>query len=130
VLVVPAELDVEAESDLGFAVAAAEVSDVDPDVDPDVEFDAESDLEFAVDAPSIFGFTAGVEYRSAYQPPPLRMKFPAEISLCAVFSLHAGQVSSGSSTIRCSVSHSWAHRVHLYSYVGIWEGTFRSGVEV
>jgi hypothetical protein len=28
----------------------------------------------------------GLEYRSAYQPPPLRMKLPAEICRRAVFS--------------------------------------------
>lgn len=39
------------------------------------------------------------EYRSAYQPPPLRMKLPPLMSRCARFSPHFGQVSRAGSEI-------------------------------
>jgi hypothetical protein len=75
------------------------------------EWEGWEDLE----APPFPPFFEGLEYKSAYQPPPLRMKLPAEICRWAVFSLQAGQVSSGASTIRCSSSHSWPQAAHLYS---------------
>jgi len=39
------------------------------------------------------------EYRSAYQPPPFRMKFPPEIWRFAVLLLHLGQTSRASAEI-------------------------------
>jgi hypothetical protein len=39
------------------------------------------------------------EYRSAYQPPPFRMKFPPEICRLAVLLEHLGQISIGSAEI-------------------------------
>jgi hypothetical protein len=44
-----------------------------------------------------FGFVE--EYRSAYQPPPLRMKFPPLICRFAVAFAHEGQISTGASVI-------------------------------
>ena len=45
-------------------------------------------------------FALGVdEYRSAYQPPPFRMKFPPEIWRLAVLFSHLGQTSRGSAEI-------------------------------
>lgn len=56
------------------------------------------------------------EYRSEYQPPPLRMKpVPREICLRAVSWLHFGHVFSASSLIDCSASHSCAHEEQAYS---------------
>lgn len=45
-----------------------------------------------------FGFGED-EYRSAYQPPPFRMKFPPEIWRFAVLFEHLGQTSRGSAEI-------------------------------
>lgn len=39
------------------------------------------------------------EYKSAYQPPPFRMKFPPEIWRLAVLFVHLGQISMGSAEI-------------------------------
>jgi hypothetical protein len=39
------------------------------------------------------------EYKSAYQPPPLRIKLPPLMSRLTDFALHFGQVSSGGSEI-------------------------------
>ena len=39
------------------------------------------------------------EYRSAYQPPPLRMKLPPLICRFAVLFAHEGQTSTGASVI-------------------------------
>jgi hypothetical protein len=57
---------------------------------PPVEEEAPSDL------PLDFGVE---EYRSAYQPPPLRMKLPALICRLAVLFAHFGQTSRAGSEI-------------------------------
>jgi hypothetical protein len=55
-------------------------------------------------------------YRSAYQPPPLRMKpAPPETWRLAVSALHAGQVLSGSALMGCSASQAWEQAVQRYS---------------
>jgi hypothetical protein len=57
-----------------------------------------------------------LEYRSEYQPPPLRMKpVPREICRLASAALHFGQSRSGSSLMLCSASHSWPQEPHAYS---------------
>lgn len=56
------------------------------------------------------------EYRSEYQPPPLRMKpVPALISRCALDLPHLGQTSTGGSVIRWTSSHWLPQAEHPYS---------------
>jgi hypothetical protein len=47
------------------------------------------------------------EYRSEYQPPPFRMKFPDWICRFARGSWQLGQSFAGSAVIRCTSSNSW-----------------------
>jgi hypothetical protein len=75
--------------------------DVDGGVDDD-ELDEESD--FFDD-----------EYRSAYQPPPLRMKLPPLICRLAVAWWHFGHSVSGASVIFCISSQALPQAVHAYS---------------
>jgi hypothetical protein len=62
-----------------------------------------------VAGPSVAGLFAPFdfdEYRSEYQPPPLRMKFvPALMSRCAAVFAHLGQRSIGGSVILWISSH-------------------------
>lgn len=56
------------------------------------------------------------EYRSLYQPPPLRIKPPPpEICRRAVLLLQLGQVSIGFSVMRCSASQLWSQEEQAYS---------------
>jgi hypothetical protein len=76
---------------------------------------AETALEEDALVPPLPELPEGLEYRSAYQPPPLRMKLPADTSRLAVFFWQAGQVSKAGSTMRCSCSHSCPQEEHWYS---------------
>jgi hypothetical protein len=55
------------------------------------------------------------EYRSAYQPPPLRMKLPPLIWRLAVFCPHLGQVSLASAVIRWTSSQTFPQFEQAYS---------------
>jgi len=56
------------------------------------------------------------EYRSEYQPPPLRMKpVPREICRRAVCSLQRGHSVSAASFMDCSNSHSFRQDEQTYS---------------
>lgn len=55
-------------------------------------------------------------YRSAYQPPPLRMKpAPPEIWRLAVASWQCGHSVIGAALIDCSASQAWPQAVQAYS---------------
>lgn len=55
-------------------------------------------------------------YRSAYQPPPLRMKpAPPETWRLAVACLQLGHSVSGAALIDCSASQPWPQEVQAYS---------------
>jgi len=64
---------------------------------------------------SVFLLFDEPEYASAYQPPPLRMKFPPLIWRLAVFLEHLGQISIAGSEIFWISSHAFAQSVHTYS---------------
>lgn len=82
---------------LGGMGAAEEEAEVVEEEELDEEEElVEDDFEDLLDDP---------EYRSAYQPPPLRMKLPEETRRLACLALQAGQTSTGGSTILCSSSH-------------------------
>ena len=55
----------------------------------------------------------------SYQPPPLNLKFGAEISLFRFFPEQAGQSVKGASFTPCSASIKCPQSLHLYSYIGI-----------
>ena len=77
--------------------------------------EADEDEELSL---SFFEEPPGLEelYRSAYQPPPLRMKpAPPETWRLAVSAPHAGQVLSGSALMGCSASQAWEQAVQRYS---------------
>ncbi len=78
------------------------------------------ELDDEVEAPSdFFELFEEDEYRSAYQPPPLRMKFPPLIWRFALDWLHFGQTSMGASEIFWISSHWFWQFVQTYSYVGM-----------
>ena len=81
---------------LGAGLAGAELVE-EEEVLEDVEVLFEDEEEDLLEEP---------EYRSAYQPPPLRMKLPDETRRLAVLLLQAGHTSKGGSTMLCSCSHS------------------------
>lgn len=55
-------------------------------------------------------------YRSAYQPPPLRMNpAPPETWRLAVACLQLGHSVSGAALIDCSASQPWPQEVQAYS---------------
>ncbi|MFT3776458.1 MAG: hypothetical protein QM820_64785 [Minicystis sp.] len=61
-------------------------------------------------------------YRSAYQPPPFKMKpVPREICRRAVCWWQLGHSVSAASLMDCSNSHSCWQDEHAYSYVGMGE---------
>jgi hypothetical protein len=71
-------------------------------------------------APSLLLLLPGLfdvdEYRSEYQPPPLRMKpVPREICRRAVCSLQRGHSVSAASFMDCSNSHSFRQDEQTYS---------------
>jgi hypothetical protein len=70
-------------------------------VEPELDEDEEPALLFPLEL-----------YKSEYQPPPLRMKFPPEICRFAVFSWHLGHSSSAGAEIRCSASQAFPQLVH------------------
>jgi hypothetical protein len=57
-------------------------------------------------------------YRSAYQPPPLRMKpAPPDTWRLAVACLQLGHSLRGAALMDCSASQAWPQAVQAYSYV-------------
>ncbi len=87
------------------------VSEEDEEDEPSELFDSEPfDSPFS---PALAGFDD--EYRSAYQPPPLRMKFPPLIWRFAVASPHLGQTVVGFSEIFWNSSHPLLQAVQTYS---------------
>lgn len=68
---------------------------------------------------SLFLLPPDDEYKSAYQPPPFKMKLPPLIRRWALLSWHFGQVSSAGSEIFCSSSQRFPQLLHWYSYVGM-----------
>lgn len=55
------------------------------------------------------------EYRSAYQPPPLRMKLPPLIWRWAVSFWHLGHTVRGGAEMRCTSSHWFWQLEQAYS---------------
>jgi hypothetical protein len=122
----PQDVD-DDEGDAG--VEAAGVDDDDPPLAVDVEVllsELPDDLPLSVEADVVAAdesfvppsFAAGFddEYRSEYQPPPLRMKFvPPLMRRCAALAPHFGHTSKGASVMRCSSSHSCPHAAQAYS---------------
>jgi len=69
----------------------------------ELPLDEELLLPFALDAPP----ELVDEYKSAYQPPPLRMNpMPSDTCRCALFFLQVGHFLSGGSFMECTASHS------------------------
>lgn len=57
-----------------------------------------------------------LEYRSEYQPPPLRMNpAPSDTWRLALSLPHEGQSLRGASEMRCSASQAWPHDSQRYS---------------
>jgi hypothetical protein len=77
-----------------------------------VSVDVVVDVFVSLDPP-LAGFAD--EYRSAYQPPPFRMKLPPLIWRCASGLPHFGQSFNGSAEIRCSASQAFPQALHTYS---------------
>jgi len=98
----PAELVVLPEEALDVELLSDdEAADEDEAASPLVELDEPDELvDFLFDPP---------EYRSEYQPPPLRMKLPDTICRLACGLLHCGHSRIGSSDMRCTRSNSCPH---------------------
>jgi hypothetical protein len=77
--------------------------------DEDEPSEDEPELE-SLEAPGL-----GPEYRSAYHPPPLRVKVVWLISFSTFFALHFGQVRTGGSDIFCHSSKRCPHAPQAYS---------------
>jgi hypothetical protein len=95
----------------GVEVLLEELSlEVDDEGDVAVEED-ELSLE-----PSLFLLPLELLYRSAYQPPPLRMKpAPPETWRLAVAAWHFGHSVRGAALMDCSASQAWPQAVQAYS---------------
>lgn len=95
----------------------------DPLVDPDpveVEVDGvvlpAGVVELALVPPEPPPLLPVLEYKSEYQPPPLRMNpVPREIWRLAVWFLHFGHSLIGSSLMDCSSSNSLPQELQAYS---------------
>jgi len=89
------------------SVEDGEDEEDEPDSDDDGEVEAD-DVSDEAELSDLLGDLFPDElYRSAYQPPPLRMKpVPREICRRAVSLWQLGHSLRGSSRIDCSVSHS------------------------
>jgi hypothetical protein len=91
------------------AAAVVDAGVVDEDADAVDDDDDESDDDDDDD-----------EYKSLYQPPPLRWNADSESSLVRVFSApHLGQASGGGSLCFCSTSSREPHDEQRYSNSGI-----------
>lgn len=67
----------------------------------------------AFESPDLAG---ALPYKSAYQPPPFRMKpAPPEICRFAESWWQLGHVFKGAALIDCSASQAWPQAVHKYS---------------
>jgi len=74
-----------------------------------LELDDEASLEPLLAPPLLL-------YRSAYQPPPLRMKpAPPDTWRLAVAWWQLGHSLSGAALMDCSASQAWPQAVHAYS---------------
>jgi hypothetical protein len=79
------------------------------------EVDVEEDDELSLE-PSLFLLPPELLYRSAYQPPPLRMKpAPPETWRLAVAAWHFGHSVRGAALMDCSASQAWPQAVQAYS---------------
>lgn len=87
-----------------------DVDDEEADEDEESDDDVDDDSELPVFLDESFPPDALLDeelYRSAYQPPPFKIKpVPREICRLAVSSLHFPHALSGGSLIDCSISHS------------------------
>ncbi|APS00118.1 hypothetical protein BCY86_05050 [Pajaroellobacter abortibovis] len=74
-------------------------------------------VSLAVDSPFFSEVEAGLGllYKSAYHPPPLRIKFPPLTCRFAELALHRGQACKGASVIFWISSQAYWHWLQVYS---------------
>jgi hypothetical protein len=104
------------EEELGVVVEPDDVLVDVEDVDVLVELSLELAEVVELLAGSLFLAPPELLYRSAYQPPPLRMKpAPPETWRLALASWHFGHSVSGAALMDCSASQAWPQAVQAYS---------------